>query len=97
LIRQKQMTEAGLKLVRAAKKSGQWQKATVRDKTMSIPDDLDAALSQNKKAQQHFERFAPSHRNIYIAWILDAKRPETRARRIKAVVERSVADKRPGV
>ncbi len=101
LIRQKKMTEAGMALVRAAKASGQWQKAAEREGTRgkgsTLPADLLAALARNKKARAHFEAFAPSHKKLYIHWILDAKRPETRKRRIREVVKRSAQNKRPGV
>lgn len=51
------------------------------------PDDLAAALAANAAAHAAFERFAPSHRREYVEWITEAKRAETRARRVAQTVE----------
>lgn len=47
---------------------------------MAIPDDFASALTGQARA--HFEALAPSYRREYLEWIVDAKRAETRARRI---------------
>jgi uncharacterized protein YdeI (YjbR/CyaY-like superfamily) len=52
-----------------------------------VPADLAAALRRNKKANQAFTTFSPSHRREYIEWIVDAKREETRERRIQQTLE----------
>ena len=52
-----------------------------------VPGDLAAALKQNKKAHTTFENFSPSHQRQYIGWITEAKREETRARRLETTVE----------
>jgi uncharacterized protein YdeI (YjbR/CyaY-like superfamily) len=96
LTKEKRMTEAGLALVRAAKKDGRW----ARDKAVEeaqVPDDLAAALARNKKARACFDGFALSYRRSYIHWVLDAKRAETRKRRIREVVRRSAQNKKPGM
>lgn len=49
---------------------------------VTVPDDLTEALSLSNKAEAMFERFSYSHRKEIIAWIDDAKKPETRMRRI---------------
>jgi uncharacterized protein YdeI (YjbR/CyaY-like superfamily) len=90
------MTEAGLALVRAAKKSGAWKKAS-DSRAETVPLDLEAALARNKRAKKNFDNFAPGYRRSYIAWVLDAKREETRTRRIREVVKRSAQNKRPGI
>ena len=51
-----------------------------------VPDDLRAALAANAAARATFDGFAPSHRREYLAWIGEAKRPETRARRVAQAV-----------
>jgi uncharacterized protein YdeI (YjbR/CyaY-like superfamily) len=51
------------------------------------PADLAKALARNKKARLAFEAFSPSHRREYVEWITEAKRPETRERRIAQAVE----------
>ena len=47
-----------------------------------VPKDLAAALLKNRKAKATFDAFAPSHRREYIEWLEEAKREETRARRL---------------
>jgi uncharacterized protein YdeI (YjbR/CyaY-like superfamily) len=51
------------------------------------PADLAAALKKNRKANASFNAFPPSHKREYIEWITEAKRPETRARRVHTAVE----------
>ncbi len=51
------------------------------------PLDLQAALKKNIKALAVFEAFPPSHRKEYITWIEEAKREETRQKRIEQTVE----------
>jgi uncharacterized protein YdeI (YjbR/CyaY-like superfamily) len=50
----------------------------------ALPADIQAALSRDRDVGQIFDRLAPSHRREYLRWVLDAKKPETRARRSKA-------------
>jgi uncharacterized protein YdeI (YjbR/CyaY-like superfamily) len=86
LIEEKRMQPAGLAVVEAAKKSGTWDALNDVD-AMIIPDDLQAAFSKNKTAWKYFCEFAPSSKRIILQWILDAKREETRAKRIAETVE----------
>lgn len=58
-----------------------------------IPDDFAAALRASPEARRVFDAFAPSHRREYLEWILEAKRPETRAKRIAQAVEQMVEGK----
>lgn len=52
-----------------------------------VPADLKTALGKNKKALAAFEGFSPSHRREYVDWITEAKREETRLRRLKTAIE----------
>jgi uncharacterized protein YdeI (YjbR/CyaY-like superfamily) len=51
------------------------------------PPDLLQALAQNEAARSTFATFAPSSRREYVDWVLEAKRAETRAKRIAQAVE----------
>jgi uncharacterized protein YdeI (YjbR/CyaY-like superfamily) len=64
-------------------------KPASKDKTVAIevPDYFMAALKKNKKALAVFEKFAPSHRKEYLEWITEAKREETRNKRIAEAIE----------
>ena len=56
-------------------------------KPARVPADLAAALKKNRKAAEGFSTFPPSHKREYIEWITEAKRPETREKRIATTVE----------
>lgn len=53
----------------------------------TVPSDLAYALKKNAKARKTFESFSPSHRREYIEWITEAKREETRKRRLAQAIE----------
>lgn len=52
-----------------------------------VPEDLLAALKKDKKARATFESFPPGQRREYVDWINEAKRPETRAKRLATALE----------
>lgn len=58
-----------------------------RPVVISVPKDLASAFSRVPKASASFEGLAPSHRKAFVRWIEDAKKPETRERRVKKSVE----------
>jgi len=96
MIDQGRMTEAGLALVRAAQKGGAWEAAAERESD-AAPPDLAAALAEAPEAERFFGTLAPSHRKAYIRYITDAKREETRRRRIADVVARCAEGTKPGM
>jgi uncharacterized protein YdeI (YjbR/CyaY-like superfamily) len=53
-----------------------------------VPHDLQIALHDDPQAAEAFAALPPSHRWEYIDWILEARRPETRVRRVEQTVER---------
>jgi uncharacterized protein YdeI (YjbR/CyaY-like superfamily) len=60
---------------------------SVRRKPLpATPADLAAELQKNAKARATFDGFSPSHRREYIEWIVEAKREETRRRRLAQAV-----------
>ncbi len=56
-------------------------------KEIKIPDDFYVLLKKNKKALSVFENFSPSNKREYIEWITEAKREETRAKRMATAIE----------
>jgi uncharacterized protein YdeI (YjbR/CyaY-like superfamily) len=56
-------------------------------KKLMVPDYFRAALNRNKKAQTAFDAFSYSHKKEYVQWITEAKREETRERRIKTALQ----------
>lgn len=51
------------------------------------PKELTAALAKHPKARATFQAFSPSHRREYVEWIAEAKRPETKERRLATTIE----------
>jgi uncharacterized protein YdeI (YjbR/CyaY-like superfamily) len=98
LISEGKMTPAGLKTVEEAKQNGRWDKAYSSSRgAVDVPEDLILALKKNKTAHDNFVSFPKSARFMYIYWINEAKRSETRERRIHTVVYRSEKNLKPGV
>jgi uncharacterized protein YdeI (YjbR/CyaY-like superfamily) len=64
---------------------------TVRSRTVKapidMPEDLAVALAANPAAQATYDGFPPSCRREYLEWVTEAKRPETRTKRIAQAVE----------
>jgi uncharacterized protein YdeI (YjbR/CyaY-like superfamily) len=86
LIAAGRMQPAGQAEVDAAKADGRWEMAYAGSRTMPVPDDLARALRRNAKARRAFEALDSRNRYAILYRIHDAKRPETRARRIEQFV-----------
>lgn len=85
---------AGTALVEAAKRDSSWTSLD-RVEDLIVPSDLEEALQASPDAQQYFTSFAPSVKKPLLWWIESAKRPETRARRIRRVVESAERNENP--
>lgn len=55
---------------------------------VAVPDDLAAALAGEPELKAHFEGLAFSHRRQYVEWVTEAKKPETRQRRVDGTLEK---------
>jgi uncharacterized protein YdeI (YjbR/CyaY-like superfamily) len=62
-----------------------------------VPDYIAKALKKDKAAWAMFETLAPSHRWNYVRWIDQAKRPETRERRLTQAMAMLKAGRKPGI
>jgi len=80
------MRPTGLAEVERAKADGRWDAAYEPPSTMPVPDDLRAALAENPAAAEFFASLTGQNRYAILFRIHDAKRPETRARRIAKYV-----------
>jgi uncharacterized protein YdeI (YjbR/CyaY-like superfamily) len=97
MIHEGRMTEAGLANIAAARESGEWGKDRSLPDAVEMPPELRAALLKNPTAKENFERFAPSYRRLYSRWVADAKREETREKRIRKVVGRAEKNLKPDI
>ena len=94
LIAAGQMLPAGLAAIEEAKRNGTW---TLLDdvENLVVPDDLAAALAAQPEAREQWDAFSRSPRRAILEWITQAKRPETRARRIAEAAEHAARGERP--
>jgi uncharacterized protein YdeI (YjbR/CyaY-like superfamily) len=86
LIARGEMKPAGLREVEAARADGRWDAAYAGSRTMTVPEDLRAALDRNRRASEFFETLTSVNRYAILYRINDAKKPETRRARIEKYV-----------
>lgn len=79
------MTPAGQAMIDLAKQTGTWD-ATATAEKAEVPADLQQLLNKNKKAKLHFDAFPPSSKRVILEWLINAKRPETREKRLRETV-----------
>ena len=86
LIAAGRMQPEGHREVEAARADGRWDVAYAGSRTITVPDDLTSALRRNAAARRAFEQLDSRNRYAILYRIQDAKRSETRARRIEQFV-----------
>jgi uncharacterized protein YdeI (YjbR/CyaY-like superfamily) len=86
LIERGAMKPAGLREVERAKADGRWDAAYDAQSTATVPDDLRRELEKNGAAREFFQTLNSANRYAILYQIGDAKKPETRARRIEKFV-----------
>ena len=86
LISEGRMHAAGIAEVERARADGRWDAAYHGAATIEVPDDLAAALDAQPAAKAMFATLSGPNRYAVLYRIQDAKRPETRARRIDRLV-----------
>ena len=79
------LTEAGLNSIKTAKENGAWDALNDSD-NLVIPPDLERAFAKNQIALQNFEKFPNSAKKVILEWITNAKKTETREKRIHDAV-----------
>lgn len=87
LTKQGRMQPAGVAEVERAKADGRWERAYQPPSKVEVPPDLQAALDAAPAAATFFATLKGSRRYAVLYRIHDAKRPETRARRIATFVD----------
>lgn len=94
LIETGKMMPAGLEVIERAKENGSW---TILDEVeeLLVPNDLALALHQHETAKLYFESLSKSVRKMLLYWLVSAKRPETRQKRLTEIVERALEGKKP--
>ena len=80
------MAKSGLEAVVIAKQNGSW---TILDdvEELTIPEDLEKAFTKKRASKEFFTSLSKSVRKAMLQWIVLAKRPETRQKRIDEIAE----------
>jgi len=85
-IAQGRMRPPGLRAIEVARANGRWEKAYEGQREMTVPEDFEKALKKNSKARKFFETLNSKNRYSVLYRIQDARKPETRARRIESFI-----------
>jgi uncharacterized protein YdeI (YjbR/CyaY-like superfamily) len=88
------MTDAGRRVVQTAQDDGSW---TLLDEVedLVVPPDLAAALDSFPDARRHWDAFPPGVRRALLTWIVTAKRPATREKRVAQTAAEAAEGRRP--
>lgn len=89
------MFEAGYGAVEEAKRNGRWDSAYTSRVSPQVPCDLEEAMKANGEAWVNFQRFSNSVKLMYVYWVEEAKKEETRIRRIMEVVSKAAKNIKP--
>jgi uncharacterized protein YdeI (YjbR/CyaY-like superfamily) len=81
-----EMAPAGMREIERARADGRWEAAYDSHSTATVPDDLLAELERNDAARAFFAALDSNNRYAILYRIQEARRPETRARRIAKYV-----------
>ncbi len=82
------MHKSGLESIKVAKKNGSWVALDDVEKGV-IPKELQDAFNKKPKAFENFKKFTKGQRKSYLYWLNQAKREETREKRIAEIVRYS--------
>jgi uncharacterized protein YdeI (YjbR/CyaY-like superfamily) len=86
MVREGKMTAAGLAKAPPEDAGAAIPKPPAGEGEEAVPSYLEEALRENGTAWTNFSQFAPSYRRLYVRWIEDAKREETRRKRLAEAV-----------
>ena len=86
LIAAGEMRAAGLAEVEAAKADGRWDAAYAGQRAATVPDDLSEELDRNRAAREFFDSLDAANRYAILYRLQEAKKPETRERRLRKFV-----------
>ena len=86
LIASGKMKASGLKEIELARQDGRWEKAYESQSKIAVPDDLQKKLAENPRAREFFADLDSRNRYAILYRIHDAKKPETRLRRIEKFI-----------
>ena len=80
------MQQSGLDIIEIGKQNGSWTALDNVEKGI-IPESLQKAFDNNPNAFKNYQNFSPSYRKSYLYWLNQAKREETRQKRISEIIK----------
>lgn len=88
------MAKAGMDVIKLAKQNGSW---SILDEVedLVIPPDLETAFRKYKGSKKYFQGLSRSTKKMMLTWIVLARRPETRNKRIVEIVELAAKQRKP--
>jgi uncharacterized protein YdeI (YjbR/CyaY-like superfamily) len=95
LVKEGRMTAAGLAKVTFPLEEAQAERP--KRAPLAVPEWLKKGLMASPQAWENFEKLAPSHQRNYILWLSDAKREETRQRRILEAIKKLEKNEKLGI
>lgn len=93
LIADGRMAAAGIAVIEAAKADGSWSMQDAAEALIE-PAELAAGLDAVPAARSHWNAFPRSPKRALIWWVMSAKRPQTRARRVETIVNEAAEGRR---
>lgn len=94
LFREGIMTKAGIRSIEIAKQNGSWN---ILDEVeaLIIPEDLEEEFQKSPTAKDYFLGLSRSDKRNILQWLVLAKRPETRQKRILEIVDLAATNQKP--
>ena len=94
LVKEGLMAKAGFEIIEKAKQNGSW---TILDEAeaLIIPQDLEDNFKMNQDAKKYFVRLSRSDKRNILQWLVLAKRPETRQKRITEIIRCADLNQKP--
>ena len=93
LLAENKLKQPGLAMIEHAKKTRTWT-ALDNVENLVIPHHLKIEFEKNPKAWKNFEAFPDSVKRATLEWLFNAKRVETRLKRVEQIVEKSILNER---
>jgi uncharacterized protein YdeI (YjbR/CyaY-like superfamily) len=89
------LAPAGIREMEAARRDGRWEAAYASPSAMTVPRDLQAALRRHPRARRVFEELDSRNRYAILYRLHDAKRADTRERRLQSFIHMLEAGETP--
>ena len=97
LIERGLMKDSGLAAIKVAKRNGIWDQSSPIYDEQNIPEELKVALKKNIRAKEYYDGLAPTYKKQFHWWIVNAKRKETKEKRIIEAMKLLKANKKLGM